>query len=166
MLPSLTTAEGFLQDYTDRTWKTVTPTIWLQISLNMSLFTACIPSLRGVIESILVSTTAGAIQAPYHLTRNRAGYGVHATAIPLQQLDSSRYFQSSKKQFPSLNLYGSSRGTREEDRPLESESSRPPAGRGEPGGSAYLTLSSSHGSNDREPASSMSTVRNWEIPIQ
>lgn len=122
ILPSLTTAEVYLKDHTDRTWETVYPTIWLQISLNMSLFTACIPSLRGVIESILVSTTAGAIQAPYNLTRARAGYGVHATAIPLQQRDSSRCSRSERRHGPSLKTYISSRGLPDEGFSTQPES--------------------------------------------
>lgn len=166
VLPSLTTAEGFLQDHTDRTWKAVTPTIWLQISLNMSLFTACIPSLRGVIDSILVSTTAGAIQAPYHLTRTGAGYGVHARAIPLQQLDSSRYLRSSKREFRSLKTYTSSQGIQEEGRSREPKSIRKPAraGNAEAGGSAYLSLTRSHESNDGEPAGSKRHFSNLKIP--
>lgn len=165
VLPSITTAEGFMQDHTDRTWKAVTPTIWLQISLNMSLFTACIPSLRGVIDSILVSTTAGAIQAPYRLTRTGAGYGVHATGIPLHQLDSSRYLRSYKREFPSLKTYISSGGFQEEGRSHNPKSVQTPAGNAAPGGSAYLELSNSHESIHREPASSKRQARNWEISM-
>lgn len=55
VFPSITTAAAYLKDHNDRTWEAVAPTIWLQISLNMSVFTACIPSLRGVIESILIN---------------------------------------------------------------------------------------------------------------
>lgn len=148
VLPSLTTAQGYLQDHSDRTWEAVTPTIWLQISLNMSLFTACIPSLRGVIESILVSTTAGAIQAPYNLTRTGAGYGMHATAIPLEQLDSSRYFRSARRLGPSLKRYTSSRDVQEGSRSHQPEGVRNLVGHEEAGRSVYRTLSSSHGSSD------------------
>lgn len=149
VLPSLTTAEAYLKDHNDRTWEAVTPTIWLQISLNMSLFTACIPSLRGVIESILVSTTAGAIQAPYNLTLTGAGYGVHATAIPLQQLDSSRYFRNSSRNGPSLKTYNTSNEYQGEDGSHQPESFRKLVSHGEAGRSVYRALSSSHGSNDR-----------------
>lgn len=149
VLPSLTTAQGYLNDHTDRTWEAVSPTIWLQISLNMSLFTACIPSLRGVIESILVSTTAGAIQAPYNLTRNGAGYGMHATAIPLQQLDSSRYFRGARRHGPSLKTYVSSGDVREGGCSHQPEGFRELAGYEEAGWSVYRALSSSHGSSDR-----------------
>lgn len=137
MLPSLTTAQGYLQDHSDRTWEAVTPTIWLQISLNMSLFTACIPSLRGVIESILVSTTAGAIQVPYTLTHTGARYGMHATAIPLQQLDSSRYFRSARRHGPFLKTYASSGGVREGGRSHQPEGFRELAGYEEAGRSVY-----------------------------
>lgn len=149
VLPSLTTAEAYLKDHNDRTWEVVTPTVWLQISLNMSLFTACIPSLRGVIESILISTTAGAIQAPYNLTRTGAGYGVHATAIPLQQLDSSRYFRNTRRDDPSLKTYISSRANQEESRLHQPERFRKLISHGEAGRSVYRALSSSPGSNDR-----------------
>lgn len=149
VLPSLTTARGYLQDHTDRTWEAVTPTIWLQISLNMSLFTACIPSLRGLIESILVSTTAGAIQAPYNLTRTGAGYGMRATAIPLQELDSSRYFRSAKRHGLSLKTYISSGGIQEEGLSHQPEGLSSLVGHEEAGRSVYRALSSSHGSSDR-----------------
>jgi hypothetical protein len=150
VLPSLTTAEDFLQDPSDRTWNAVIPMIWLQISLNMSLFTACIPSLSGVIDSILVSATYGAIQAPYQLTRARAGAGVHATAIPLPQLDSSRYFQRPKRQLRSLNISSILEGVQETGISHNPEIARKPAGDGEAVGSACLSLSSLRVSHQRE----------------
>lgn len=155
VLPSLTTAEAYLRDHNDRTWEAVTPTIWLQISLNMSLFTACIPSLRGVIESILISTTAGAIQAPYNLTRTGPGYGVHATAIPLQQLDSSKYFRDSRRHGPSLKTYNSSQGNQEEVRPHQPERFRKLVSHGEAGRSVYLGTEHYQVRMDRTTASEL-----------
>lgn len=149
VLPSLTTAQEYLQNHTDRTWEAVNPTIWIQISLNMSLFTACIPSLRGVIESILVSTTADAIQAPYNLPHTGARAGMCATAIPLQQLDSSRYFRSARRHGSSLKTYTSSGGVREGGYSQQPEGFRESAGHEEAGRSFYRALSSSHGSSDR-----------------
>ncbi|KAG8157217.1 hypothetical protein KVR01_012925 [Diaporthe batatas] len=167
VLPSLMTGGGFLHFYKDRTWKAVAPMIWLQISVNMSLFIACVPSLRGVIDSILVSTTAGAIQAPYHLTRTGGGFGVHATAIPLQHVDSSGHLRGSEVQFPPLNIYTTGSSSRDNQgwdrpgRPYGTEVSRSPNSRGGPGGLVLESLSSSRGSSTREPEGSRSTFRNW-----
>lgn len=47
------------------------PTIWLQISLNLSIITACIPSLKSVLDSLFADTGV-IVQAPYELSRNSA----------------------------------------------------------------------------------------------
>lgn len=35
----------------DVTWSLVDPTVWNQIALNLSIVTACVPSLKGVIDT-------------------------------------------------------------------------------------------------------------------
>ncbi|EXF82283.1 hypothetical protein CFIO01_08170 [Colletotrichum fioriniae PJ7] len=67
-IPRLIHTHTLVTDYTDATWHAVHHVIWLQVSLGMSILTACIPSLKGVIDSLLGSTSVAAIQAPYHLT--------------------------------------------------------------------------------------------------
>jgi hypothetical protein len=66
-IPSLTNARYLFDDYTDATWGAVPSTIWFQISLGLSVLTACIPSLKGIIDSLLGGTAAAAIGAPYEL---------------------------------------------------------------------------------------------------
>ncbi|KAK1700094.1 hypothetical protein BDP55DRAFT_532727, partial [Colletotrichum godetiae] len=66
-IPRLVYTHTLVTDYTDATWHAVHHAIWLQVSLGMSILTACIPSLKGVIDSLLGSTSVAAIQAPYNL---------------------------------------------------------------------------------------------------
>ncbi|KAK1640783.1 hypothetical protein BDP81DRAFT_478400 [Colletotrichum phormii] len=67
-IPRLVYTHTLVTSYTDTTWHAVHHVIWLQVSLGMSILTACIPSLKGVIDSLLGSTSVAAIQAPYNLT--------------------------------------------------------------------------------------------------
>ncbi|CAM1503634.1 Fc.00g012250.m01.CDS01 [Cosmosporella sp. VM-42] len=66
-IPSLTNARYLFNDYSDSTWGAVSSTMWFQISLGLSVLTACIPSLKGIIDSLLGGTAAAAIGAPYEL---------------------------------------------------------------------------------------------------
>lgn len=53
----------------DMSWDAIAPTIWLQVSLNLSVISACIPSLKPVLDSFLGQTIGASIQPPYRLTR-------------------------------------------------------------------------------------------------
>ncbi|KAH7120360.1 hypothetical protein B0J13DRAFT_649137 [Dactylonectria estremocensis] len=81
-IPSLTNAHYLFQDYSDPTWLAVSRTIWFQISLGLSVLTVCIPSLKGVIDSLLGSTAVAAIQAPYDLKSSDKRSGLELTLIP------------------------------------------------------------------------------------
>lgn len=48
----------------DSTWNAVVPSIWFQISLNLSLITACVPSLKPVFDSLFGYTAGAVVQAP------------------------------------------------------------------------------------------------------
>ena len=55
--------------------------IWFQISLGLSVLTACIPSMKGIIDSLMGSTSVAAIQAPYELRDSGKKSGLEATAL-------------------------------------------------------------------------------------
>lgn len=83
-IPRLIHTHTLVTDYTDATWHAVHHLIWLQVSLGMSILTACIPSLKGVIDSLLGSTSVAAIQAPYHLTSSgKDGSTLQPTSLPI-----------------------------------------------------------------------------------
>lgn len=66
-------------DYTDTTWLAVSSTIWSQISLGLSILTACVPTLKGLIDSLLGSTAVAAIEAPYELQSSSKRSGIKMT---------------------------------------------------------------------------------------
>jgi hypothetical protein len=52
----------------DPTWHAVAPTIYAQMMLNLSIFAACTPSLKRVLDAFRSGTAAVAIEAPYDIT--------------------------------------------------------------------------------------------------
>lgn len=65
-IPSMMETE-FLYESSDFTWQAVAPTVWLQISYNLAVITACIPTMKNVFDSMSGNFTAE-IDAPYKLT--------------------------------------------------------------------------------------------------
>jgi hypothetical protein len=61
----------------DPTWYDVLPTIYSQIMLNLSILTACLPSLKRIIDTLRSGTAAVTIDGPYELSIS----GGH-TALP------------------------------------------------------------------------------------
>lgn len=47
---------------TDFTWQALYPTVWLTISWNLSVITACIPSLKGLFDGFLGNTSGAAVE--------------------------------------------------------------------------------------------------------
>lgn len=80
-IPSLSNANYLFHDYSDPTWSTVSSTIWFQVSLGLSVLTVCVPSLKGVIDSLLGSTAVAAIQAPYELKDSGDRTGLQPTML-------------------------------------------------------------------------------------
>ncbi|KAK8004501.1 hypothetical protein PG990_002310 [Apiospora arundinis] len=63
----------------DVTWLAVTPTVWHQVSINMSVLTACIPSLKSFIDSLTGSTSGLRIMLPYEYPNISSGsHGVRS----------------------------------------------------------------------------------------
>ncbi|KAH6869529.1 hypothetical protein B0T10DRAFT_501482 [Thelonectria olida] len=91
-IPSLSNANYLFRDYSDPTWLTLSSTIWFQVSLGLSVLTVCIPSLKGVIDSLLGSTSVAAIQMPYELKDSGGRSGLQPTMLG----DSSSSKQASR----------------------------------------------------------------------
>ncbi|KAF7557382.1 hypothetical protein G7Z17_g711 [Cylindrodendrum hubeiense] len=81
-IPSLSNAQYLFRDYSDPTWLAVSRTIWFQTSLGLSVLTVCIPSLKGIIDSLLGSTAVAALQVPYDLKGSSGKHsGLELTAL-------------------------------------------------------------------------------------
>jgi hypothetical protein len=72
-IPSLSSAAPLFDEFSDSTWLSVSSTIWFQISLGLSILTACVPSLKGVIDSLMGATAAAAMNTPYELRDTTSG---------------------------------------------------------------------------------------------
>ena len=78
----LAKAGWLFQADSDSTWLAVSSSIWYQISLGLAIITACIPGLKGVIDSLLGSTSVAAIGAPYDLRDSgNDGSGIQVTPL-------------------------------------------------------------------------------------
>lgn len=80
-VPGLVSTHHLVSDYSDSTWTAISHVVWLQVTLGLSVLTACVPSLKGVIDSLLGSTAVAAIQAPYQLASSGKGSRLHATNL-------------------------------------------------------------------------------------
>lgn len=69
IIPALATSGGYFDNLlTDPTWYAVVPTVFSQISLNLSVLTACIPGLKSVLDNLLSGTANARVDGPYNLT--------------------------------------------------------------------------------------------------
>ncbi|KAM0490505.1 hypothetical protein ACHAP8_011497 [Fusarium lateritium] len=80
-IPELTNARYMFGGSDDVTWRAVPTMIWGQIALGLAVLTVCIPSLKGVIDSLLGSTAVAALNAPYELKHSDNGTGIEMTAL-------------------------------------------------------------------------------------
>ncbi|KAM0430069.1 hypothetical protein ACHAPT_006075 [Fusarium lateritium] len=80
-IPILSHSGYLFNNSDDSTWQSVSIMIWTQIALGLSVLTVCIPSLKGVIDSLLGSTAVAAIGAPYELKDSGNGTGLEMTAM-------------------------------------------------------------------------------------
>jgi hypothetical protein len=68
-IPALTTSNNYFSHiYTDPTWYGVVPAILAQISLNLSVLTACIPGLKSILDNLLSGTANARVRGSYNLT--------------------------------------------------------------------------------------------------
>ncbi|KAG5657800.1 hypothetical protein KAF25_007833 [Fusarium avenaceum] len=91
-IPEITHTLYMFGDSDDVTWQAVSTMIWGQIALGLSVLTVCIPSLKGVIDSLLGSTAVATLNTPYDLKDSGDGTGLEMTAI-----SDSRTRQTSKQ---------------------------------------------------------------------
>ncbi|KAK8066816.1 hypothetical protein PG997_013563 [Apiospora hydei] len=61
----------------DVTWLAVNPTVWHQVSINLSVLTACIPSLKSFIDSLTGYTSGLRIMLPYEYPNVSSGSHNH-----------------------------------------------------------------------------------------
>ncbi|KAK8008148.1 hypothetical protein PG991_010699 [Apiospora marii] len=71
-LPSIILRPQSLQG-DDVTWLAVDPTVWYQVSLNLSVLTACVPSLKSFIDSLTGYTSGLRIMVPYEYPVTSSG---------------------------------------------------------------------------------------------
>lgn len=79
MVPTLL-SQDYLKPSNDFTWLAVGPTIWMQISFNLSVITACIPTMKNIFDN-LSGNFSVAIDAPYTLTTTSGKSGLQTTAL-------------------------------------------------------------------------------------
>lgn len=71
-LPSIILRPQSLQR-DDITWLAVDPIVWYQVSLNLSVLTACVPSLKSFIDSLTGYTSGLRIMLPYEYPVTSSG---------------------------------------------------------------------------------------------
>lgn len=79
LIPSLAHQDYYFIDG-DFTWLSVIPAVWQQLSYNLSVITACVPTIKSVFD-ILSGASVGAIDVPYQLTAVSGEYGLQAAAL-------------------------------------------------------------------------------------
>lgn len=89
MIPTLL-SQDHLQPSNDFTWLAVEPTIWMQISFNLSVITACIPTMKNIFDS-LSGIFSVAIDAPYTLTTIAGKSGMQTTALDKETASSGSH---------------------------------------------------------------------------
>lgn len=97
---------GFLYEGSDFTWLAVHPTVWLQISYNLAVITACIPTMKNVFDSMSGNFSAE-IDAPYTLTSVK-GARTMRLEPSVQDEDSSQAYFGSGSHDGNLKLHTAS----------------------------------------------------------
>lgn len=105
IIPSLMHT-GFLYENGDFTWLAVAPTVWLQISYNLAVITACIPTMKNVFDNLSGNFSAE-IDAPYKLTAMAGARSMGFKASALDQ-ESSQAHSHSDPQDTTLKLHTAS----------------------------------------------------------
>ncbi|OAG37286.1 hypothetical protein AYO21_08471 [Fonsecaea monophora] len=73
-----------LYESDDRSWNMVGPAIWSQLVMNLSILTACIPSLKTVLDMFKSGTSFFTVPAQYQTTVDNSSQGLRskiATAV-------------------------------------------------------------------------------------
>lgn len=85
----------FVYEDSDFTWLAVSPTVWLQISYNLAVITACIPRMKNVFDNLSGNFSAE-IDAPYKLTAvtGARSMGFEASALDQEPSQAGSHFSS------------------------------------------------------------------------
>lgn len=89
MIPTLL-SQDHLQPSNDFTWLAAGPAIWMQISFNLSVITACIPTMKNIFDS-LSGNFSVAIDAPYTLKTIAGKSGMQTTALDKETASSGSH---------------------------------------------------------------------------
>lgn len=66
----------------DQTWTLVEPSIWGQIAMNLSILTACVPSLKGVIDMFWSGASMFTVPGQYNPSSLSSGPGGIRSLVP------------------------------------------------------------------------------------
>jgi len=66
----------------DQTWTLVEPLIWGQIAMNLSILTACVPSLKGMIEMFRSGASMFTVPGQYNSSSLSNGPGGIRSLVP------------------------------------------------------------------------------------
>jgi len=92
IIPQLVTLQNYHLD--DPTWTAVAPTIWTQLVLNLSILTACIPSLKAALDMFRSGTSLFTVPAQYDSHIETSSNGLRSR---LAEAISSRFALTSRR---------------------------------------------------------------------
>ncbi|ORY55241.1 uncharacterized protein BCR38DRAFT_414968 [Pseudomassariella vexata] len=96
-IPALLETSCLYNHTSDFTWLALQPTTWLEVSYNLSVITACIPSLKGAFDIWLGNTMRLDIDAPYQLNRVAGKIGLEAAAYEDNHIATDGMFRGASR---------------------------------------------------------------------
>ncbi|KAG8160932.1 hypothetical protein KVR01_009196 [Diaporthe batatas] len=96
MIPAMMRSSSLYNgEGTDFTWRSLDHMVWLEISLHLSVITACIPGMKGLFESMLGNTMGLKIDTSYEMDPAARSNGLTIITVKndLSKLSSSRSSQ-------------------------------------------------------------------------
>lgn len=93
----------------DMTWDIVEPTIFGQIAMNLAILTACVPSLKGVIDMYLSGASVFTVPGQYTSSNNDSGVNGIRSLLPSRF---GRYKTGSQTQNKGSNVILGSQDTK------------------------------------------------------
>ena len=98
----------------DLTWALVTPIIWGQVAMNLSILTACIPSLKGVLEMFFSGASLFQVPERYEsdLATSSRDYGLRSLVASRFRVFKSKSGMRSDVNSHSRSIIRNENGTR------------------------------------------------------
>lgn len=172
-IPSLMHTE-FLYQSSDFTWLAVHPVVWLQISYNLAVITACIPTMKNVFDSMSGNFSAE-IDAPYQLKSVKGGRSMRLQPSTLDQEPSQAHFGSGSHD-ESLKLhtavpsqaacYATDRGRRTSARVRKDDESGSESVQNLTDGVVLVTEEVNVQFEDDRPSSNLGSYNSWDSTNQ